>query len=155
MHIQSLDTEGLLFIKSYEGFSLQPYIDSAGIATIGYGSTYYEDGTRVQMTDPHITQQRAENLLAHCLRQYELAVDSYTRDDINQHQFNALTSFCYNEGAAKLKGSHLLQKINSNPADPEIKDEFGKWVYAGGKKINGLITRRKAEADMYFSQTTL
>jgi len=151
MHIQSLDADGLTFIKSYEGFSTHPYLDSADIPTIGYGSTFYEDGSRVKLTDAHITQQRADDLLLHSLQQYELAVDSYTRDDINQHQFNALTSFCYNEGSAKLKASHLLLKVNNNPADPEIRAEFCKWVYAAGKKINGLLTRRKAEADMYFS----
>lgn len=151
MHIQTLDADGIAFIKHYEGFSTHPYLDAAGIPTIGYGSTYYEDGTRVKTVDPPITGERALELLTHCTRQYELAVDSFTRDDINQHQFNALTSFCYNEGAAKLKGSHLLQKVNNNPADPEIRAEFNKWVFAAGEKINGLIARRKAEADMYFS----
>lgn len=151
MHIQSLDAAGIAFIKNYEGFSAHPYLDSAGIPTIGYGSTYYEDGSRVKMVDPSITQQKAESLLLHTLKHYELAVDSYTRDDINQHQFNALTSFCYNEGAAKLRSSHLLQKVNADPSDPGIRSEFNKWVFAAGEKINGLIARRKAEADMYFS----
>jgi lysozyme len=150
-HITCLDAAGIAFIKQFEGYDNKPYLDSAGVPTIGYGSTYYEDGKRVTMNDSAITRERADAIYAHNVKHYELSVDAMTRDDINQHQFNALVSFAYNEGVQKLKGSTLLKKVNANPNDDTIIHEFERWVYADGKVLNGLVARRKAEADMYFN----
>ena len=50
------------------------------------------------------------------------------------------------------KNSTLLKKVNANPTDPTIKDEFLKWTKAGGKVLKGLVTRRTAEADLYFTK---
>jgi len=44
----------------------------------------------------------------------------------------------------------LLRKIKSNPNDPTIRKEFERWIYAGGKVLNGLVRRRKEEAELYF-----
>ena len=49
--------------RMFEGLYLSPYLCPAGVATLGYGATYYEDGTRVQLSDPPITRERAEALL--------------------------------------------------------------------------------------------
>ncbi len=67
------------------------------------------------------------------------------------NQFDALVSFCYNVGPANLKSSTLLKKVNINPNDPTIKNEFLKWTKAGGKVLKGLVTRRTAEAELYFT----
>jgi lysozyme len=45
----------------------------------------------------------------------------------------------------------LLKKVNANPADKTIRDEFMKWNKGGGKVLNGLTRRREAEANLYFS----
>src|SRR6516164_4517712 len=127
--ITKIDEEGIKFIENWEDFVSHPYLDIAGVCTIGYGSTYYEDGTKVKLTDPPITEEQAEQLMLNVLTFYEREVAAMTRDDINQHQFNALVSFSYNEGAAALRKSHLLQKVNTNPLDPAIKDEFLRWIY--------------------------
>ena len=58
-----LDKKGYDLIKEFEGLSLKPYKCSAGVPTIGYGSTYYENGIKVQMSDVPITGARAEILL--------------------------------------------------------------------------------------------
>jgi lysozyme len=73
-------------------------------------------------------------------------------DTITQNQFNALVSFAYNLGAQSLKGSTLLKKVNANPNDPTIAVEFLKWVNAGGRKVAGLVRRREAEANLYFTK---
>ena len=65
-------------------------------------------------------------------------------------QFDALTSFTYNEGSGAFGGSTLLKKLKVNPNDPTIRDEFMRWVYGGGEILPGLVTRREAEADLYF-----
>jgi lysozyme len=120
------------------------------VPTIGYGSTRYADGTKVKLNDPEITKEGATTLFKQTLKQYELAVDAYCRDDINQNQFDVLVSFAYNLGNQALKSSTLLKKVNKNPNDPTIKTEFLKWVNVNGKPLKGLIKRRQAEVDLYF-----
>jgi lysozyme len=151
MKITKLGKKGFEVIKSFEGFRSKPYSCSAGVATIGWGSTRYADGAKVKLSDAPITQAQADELFLLTLTQYELAVDAFCRDDISQNQFDALTSFCYNLGASALKSSTLLKKVNKNPNDPTIKAEFLKWNKAGGKVLKGLVRRREAEANLYFS----
>jgi lysozyme len=151
MKITKISTKGLDLIKKYEGFSSKPYLCPASICTIGYGSTYYEDGSKVKLTDSPITQERATLLLEALLVSYERAVDSYCIDTINQSQFDSLCSFAYNCGVRNLKSSTLLKKVNVNPDDPTIKDEFLKWTKGGGKTLPGLVKRRTEEAQLYFS----
>lgn len=146
-----LSQKGLDLIKKFEGFSAKPYLCSAGVPTIGYGSTYYANGVKVKMTDSPISEEWAEELLQKVVTHYERGVDSMTRDDINQNQFDALVSFAYNVGLTNYKNSTLLKRINANPKDPDIQKQFMKWVRAGGKVIKGLINRRTIEANLYFS----
>ncbi len=149
--IQQTSKAGLEFIANEEGCILRPYRDSVGIATIGLGCTYYEGGRRVQMTDPPITKARALELFKNLLKTYEQAVWSNTRDDINQKQFDALTSLCFNIGVNGFKGSTLLKRVNLNPNDPTIKQAFEMWRNAGNKR-GLLLARRQREAELYFSK---
>ena len=150
MKIVKASKDCLDLIKRYEGFSNKPYLCPANIPTIGYGNTFYENGKKVTMSDTPITEERGLELLKHTLVKFEQYVDSYCRDDINQYQFDALVSFCYNLGPSNLKSSTLLKKVNTNPNDPTIKDEFGKWTRCGGKTLPGLVKRRKSESELYF-----
>jgi lysozyme len=152
MKITKISSEGINLIKRFEGLRLKPYRCSAGVPTIGYGNTFYEDGTKVKMTDLEISEERATQLLKNSLSSFERYVDSYCIDTITQNQFDALVSFCYNLGPANLKSSTLLKKVNINPNDETIRTEFLKWVKAGGKTLKGLVTRRTAEADLYFKK---
>jgi lysozyme len=150
MEIKCLDQKGLDFIAKEEGLRLKPYLCSAGVATIGYGSTYYENDQRVKLTDPPITKQRALELFKNTLKHYEQAVWSNTRDDINQSQFNALVALSYNIGVVGFKTSTVLRKVNANPSDKTIAAAFEMWSRAGEDK-NRLRARRKREAALYFS----
>ena len=82
--IKQISDNGLKFLMNNEGVVLKPYLDTKGIPTIGVGNTFYEDGSKVKMTDPPITEKRAMELFRWILKQYELAVYSNTRDDINR-----------------------------------------------------------------------
>lgn len=162
---------GLDLIKEFESLKLKPYLCPAGVPTIGYGSTYYEDGAPVTLNDKPITKKRAEELLINTLALYEKTVGTFVQSSINANQFDALVSFCYNVGVAALKASTLLKKVNMFPNDPSIEGEFLKWSKADGTKngkdddgdgkidepgekqiLNGLLRRRKAEANLYFSR---
>ncbi len=146
-----ISQKGLDLVKRFEGFRAKPYLCPAGVPTIGYGSTYYENGVKVKLTDRSISEEWAEELLRRNMVHYERGVDAMTKDHVNQNQFDALVSFAYNVGLVKYKNSTLLKRINANPNDPDIEKQFMRWVRAGGKVIKGLITRRQAEATLYFS----
>jgi lysozyme len=150
MKITKASNNLIELIKKFEGFSKIPYLCPANVATIGYGSTRYANGLKVTMKDKPISELQAIELLKDTLKQYELAVDSYCRDDINQNQFDALVDFAYNCGNANLKSSTLLKKVNANPNDITIGLEFAKWNKGGGKILNGLVKRRAAESELYF-----
>lgn len=152
MKITKIGAKGLVLIKQFEGYRAKPYICSGGAKTIGYGSTYYDDGKRVTMQDKPITEAQASAMLNNILVSYEKSVDSFFRDDINQNQFDALCAFAYNVGVNALRNSTLLKKINANSNDPAIRAEFLKWNKAGGKRLKGLTNRRTAEADLYFAE---
>ncbi len=153
--ISSISQKGIQLIEQFECSGnvdnfLQAYKCPAGVWTIGVGTTVYPSGRRVKEGDT-CTRDEAYGYLRNDLIFTEEQVDSYTVDSINQNQFDALVSFAYNAGVGALKSSTLLKIININPNDPTIRDEFNKWVYGGGEKLPGLIARREAEADLYFS----
>ena len=150
--ITKTGTAGIELIKKFEGFMSKPYKCPAGIPTIGYGATFYPNGKKVTMADKSITEAEATELLKSMLKSFEQYVDSYCIDTITQNQFDALVSFCYNLGPANLKASTLLKKVNANPNDETIRAEFMKWTKAGGRTLKGLVTRRTAEADLYFKK---
>ena len=129
---------------------LTSYQDSVGVWTIGVGSTYYEDGTKVKKGDK-ITKERAIQLFSSILPRYENDVRRLVKVPLTQNQFDALVSFTYNLGAANLSKSTLLKKVNANPNDSSIADEFIKWNKAGGRVLAGLTRRRKSESYLYFS----
>ena len=144
--IKQMSENGLKFLMNNEGVRLKPYLDTKGIPTIGVGNTFYEDGSKVKMTDPPITEKRAMELFRWILKQYELAVYSNTRDDINQNQFDALVSFTYNVGVTAFKNSTLLKRINANASQQSITNAFMMW-----NKPKEIIRRRKREVELYFS----
>jgi lysozyme len=146
-----LDNKGYLLITKFEGLKLKPYLCSAKIPTIGYGNTYYSDGKKVTLLDKDITKQQAFDMFKEVANRFAKRVDELVTSNINQNQFNALVSFAYNVGTGNFSSSTLLKKVNRNPDDLTIKDEFLRWNKAGGKVINGLTNRRNEEADLYFS----
>ena len=142
--------KGIPIIKKFEGLRLTSYLCPAGVWTIGYGSTFYENGSKVQEGEK-ITIDRADGLLINTVRLFEKSVKGLVKSSINENQLGALTSFAFNLGVGNFKASTLLKKVNKNPSDPMIRDEFMKWNKAGGKVLNGLTRRREAEANLYFS----
>ena len=145
-------TGAIDMIKSFEGLSLMAYFDpgtGGEPITIGFGSTTFEDGSKIPM-GTKITRQRAEELLNWEVQRKAAAVARMV-SNVNQNQFDALVSFAYNVGTGALQRSTLLKKVKANPNDPTIKNEFLKWNKAGGRVMKGLTRRREQEASLYFS----
>jgi len=146
-----LNKEGYDLIKLFEGLRLKPYLCSAKVPTIAYGSTFYENNKKVLMSDPPITKQRAEELLQLSADRFARKVMNLVKKPITQNQLNALTSFAYNLGSGALASSTLLKKVNVNPNDVTIRNEFLRWNKANGVALKGLTNRRIKEADLYFT----
>lgn len=133
--------------RRFEGLYLSPYLCPAGVATIGFGSTYYEDGTRVQLDDPPITRARAESLLLHMVRTVYLPAVLRLCPALvtaTPERLAAIIDFAFNLGAGKLKASTLRRRVNAGQWD-QVPAELRKWVNGGGRRLTGLVRRREAE----------
>ena len=141
-------TRALPVIVRFEGLRLRPYMCSAGVWTVGLGSTRYLDGQPVRPTDPPITREHA----------YALAIEQLRRDYLpavlrlcpgidNYDRLAGVLSFTYNCGVGALRASTLRRRINAGDwlgAQVEMR----KWVRGGGGILPGLVTRRAVEAGM-------
>ena len=146
-----IDQQGLDLIKRFEGFSGKPYRDSVGVVTIGYGTTHYGTGRRVTLKDDTLTKRMASAILEDEVNtDYASKVDHYVSVDLTQNQFDALVSFTYNLGSGALRTSTLLKKLNKGKYNGASK-EFLKWTHAGGKKLPGLVKRRKIEQKLFLA----
>lgn len=147
----NISDKGLEFIKNEEGFVSCPYLDQVKKATIGIGSTFYENGSPVQLSDPCITPERAMELVKNYLKPVVEQIPTLVGKPLTQNQFDAICSFIYNVGLGAFKSSTLLKKMKVNPNDSMIANEFEKWVKGGGKTLGVLVSRRKREVKLYFS----
>lgn len=131
----------------YEGLRLRPYICPAGYATIGYGTVYKPDGTRVTMQHPPISKQLAEDWMLFDLKnKYMLGVLSASPTLIKcPRALGALTDFAYNLGVPRYRASSLKRAVNAGDWST-AKTEILKWTRGGGKVLPGLVARRKSEA---------
>uniref|UniRef100_UPI001ABA81C9 lysozyme n=1 Tax=Bartonella raoultii TaxID=1457020 RepID=UPI001ABA81C9 len=91
---------------------------------------------------------QAEELLCKDLRQFENTVAKAVTVSLNSWQFAALVSFCYNVGTTAFCNSTLLKKLNQGEYEA-VPAELQKWTKAGGKRLQGLVHRRVAEAGLW------
>jgi lysozyme len=138
---------GIAFIKRWEGVRLSAYQCSAGVWTIGVGHTAAM-GNPKPVSGMRITEQEAEDILRRDLNSIERDIDAVVDVRLNQRQFDTLVSFVFNVGIGAFRKSTLLKKLNAGRYD-EVPSELMKWNRAGGKVVQGLVNRRKAEADFW------
>lgn len=132
--------------RRFEGLRLRPYLCPAGVPTIGYGATRYEDGSRVTLADPPITRERSEQLLAWELRTVCLpAVLRLCPEADTEERLAALMDFTFNLGAGRLRSSTLRRRVNDCNWEA-VPVELRKWVRGGGRVLPGLVLRREAES---------
>jgi len=135
-----LSEHGLTIIKNFEGLRLSAYKDTAGVWTIGYGSTRYQDGTIVKQGDRLANQVQAEILIKNTLTAYENAVLRKINVPLTQNQFDALVSFTYNTGTAS--GKTLFKKLNAKDYQGAA-DQLLLW-----NKITDAVTGKKLICDI-------
>lgn len=132
-------------LKEFEGLRLVAYKPTKAERwwTIGYGHSAGD--VRAGM---RINEEKAEDLLKRDLFFVEKFINGIPKIK-TQGQFDALVSFTYNVGIGNLKKSTLLKKIMHDAPTSEIQREFMKWVYSGGKKLDGLVKRRRWESQRW------
>lgn len=148
--------EALALIEEFEGCLKKvgddlyaPYIDPVGIPTIGIGSIWRLDGSRVQMSDPPITKAQCYALMDRELSlKCEPAVNRLITAPLHPFSRGALISFTYNCGDGALKGSNLRKAVNEQRWK-DVPAEFDKWRMGGGRILPGLVRRRRAESAMF------
>ena len=138
----NISEEGISLIKKFEGCELEAYQDAVGVWTIGYGHTKNVQEGQV------IKQEEAESMLLHELLEYCDYVEKAVEVDLTQNQFDALVSWTYNLGPSNLNRSTMLKVVNANNMG-EVPTQIKRWNKAGGKVLDGLVRRRKAEALMF------
>lgn len=132
--------------RRWEGCYLSPYLCPAGIPTIGYGATYYEDGARVTLHDAPISKERAESLLVWMVagRYLPVVLALCPRIDTPE-RLAAIIDFTFNLGGGALKVSTLRRRINAGDWG-DVPRQLLRWNKAGGRVLRGLTLRRRSEA---------
>lgn len=131
-------------VKELEGLRLVAYLCPAGVPTIGYGHTRgVQLGTR-------ISAEQADQLLTVDLERVRLQLMQSVKVPVSEGQFKALLSFAFNVGTAAVKDSMLLKYLNAGKFEAATQ-EFSRWVYSKGERLQGLERRRAREAEVFSS----
>lgn len=133
----------LRLIKKWEGCKLAAYQCSAGVWTIGWGST----GPDV-VRGSRWTQDQADKRLDADLRRFSDGVFRAVTFDATPAQMGAMISMAYNIGIAAFRSSTLLRKFNAGDVTGAAA-EFSRWSKAGGKVVQGLVNRRAEERSVF------
>ncbi len=149
MKITKISQKGIDFLKLREGFRSKAYFDGSKW-TIGYGNTYWEDGSPVR-SGQTITEARAEKLFRSVLADFESDVSKLVTSAITQSMFDALVSYAYNRGIYRFSNTTLLTMVNKKPNDTAIRQQFIIEWGTNTTYKTALQTRRGLEASLYFS----
>ena len=128
-------------VKPWEGYSPTPYLDIVGVRTVCYGQTGNIENRRYSKAE-------CEAMLESELGRYLTRLQSCTFQPLRRHEWAALLSWSYNVGTSAACKSTLIRKVNAGAPPREFCAELHKWVYAGGKRVKGLVNRREAEYRM-------
>ena len=145
--MRRVNDESLALIKSWEGLRLNAYKDSGGILTIGYGHTSAAGEPKV-VEGMTIDESYAERILRKDLNHFQNAVTKYVKVSLNDNQFSALVSFCFNVGVPQFSKSTLVKKLNRGDYSA-VPNELAKWVFVKGKRDDGLVNRRAVESGLW------
>jgi lysozyme len=135
--------------RHFEGFRSKPYICPAGYPTIGYGTVWKPDGTKVTMDDALISKAQADEWLLSELRTNYAAGVLRASPHLIAHPkiLAAMIDFSYNLGVARYRASTLRRRIDAKDWEA-AKEQLMRWTRGGGKVLPGLVRRRQAEASL-------
>lgn len=141
-------------ISGFEGYATNAYhdkIDPVNVWTIGYGSIYNYDAKRAVKKGDTVTKQKATEWFFIEANEKVQSVKDHLTVPVNDNQLLALSSFAYEEGITALIGSTLLRLLNAGAAKEVVAEEFDKWVYSNGQRVEGIAIRRRKEKALFLS----
>lgn len=144
---KSVSQNGINLLSSFEGCELAAYLCPAKVWTIGFGTTVYPSGVKVKKGDT-CTPDQAKQFKAHDLKRFEKTVNDLVKVPLTQNQFDALVSLTYNIGTGAFEKSTLLKKLNVSDYQGAA-DQFTVWNKGGGKVLQGLVSRRAKERELF------
>ena len=151
-----ISENGLKLIQEFESFVNAPYLDSARVWTIGYGSTYYPNGKPVTGRDKPITREYAETIQRNVIAtDFEPVINELLEKEIasgfiTQNMYDAIVSLAYNIGVSGFKRSSVLRLLKQGDKS-NAGNAFLLWNMAGGKVLSGLVRRRERERKLFLS----
>jgi lysozyme len=137
-------------ISSFEGFYQVPYWDFTGYS-VGYGSQYNWDAKRPVIKTDIVDKATAKRWLINDAMEDYQVVQSLIKVPVTDNQLIALSSLSYNIGINAFKNSTLFKLLNSGANKNDVAKQFDRWIYAGGKVLDGLVKRRNAEKQLFLS----
>jgi lysozyme len=152
MNLRPVYPPGVKATKQSEGWVPHLYNDAVRYCTIGYGHLIKKapcDGTEPVEFQQGLTKPRGEQILVEDMASSQVTVMTSVKVELTDGQFASLTDFVFNVGSANFRNSKLLQIVNTNQQD-RVPAQFGRWVYAGGKPLAALKTRREREIKLFF-----
>ena len=143
-------------IKDFEGLEIKAYKDSAGIYTIGYGSTFNHDMNRPVQAGDTISEETALSWLRKDISKNKTKIKRLVKVPINENQLDSITSLAYNIGVGAFEKSTLLRLLNKGENKNIVAEQFTRWnkiklpngLY---KEILGLTKRRELEKKLFLS----
>ena len=145
-----INEAGLEIIKKWESCRLTAYKDTGGVLTIGWGHTSAAGEPKV-LPRMKINQQEADAILARDIAIYEAAVTKEVQDHLNENQFAACVSLCYNIGPGNFAKSSVVRFIKAGRMQ-DAADAFALWNRDNGKILSGLVKRRADEAALFVKE---
>lgn len=155
-----MSEHGRNLLMQWEGFKMQVYKDSAGLPTIGVGHLLTpgeHSSGRISINGDAVvyggglTEPQVQDLLAQDLGRFVEALTECVSVTLEQNQFDALVSFCFNVGIENFKKSTLLKILNTG-GFADVPDELRRWTSAGGARVPGLVNRRENEIKLWFGE---
>lgn len=132
-----------------------PYLlavpDTNGFWQIGFGSTFNYDLKRYVKKGDTISVEQALRYMRNEIKEKSLLIDRLVKVPLTKNQHDSLVSLCYNIGSSAFEHSTLLKLLNSHADIKLVANQFDRWVFADGVAVQGLVTRRKKEKELFLS----
>ena len=126
-----------LYVPQFEGMILRGYRDPIGVVTACAGHT------KTAVLGRPYTREECERFLVEDLAEHAEGAMSCVDVALDTGRSAAAVSFAFNVGVAAFCGSTFAKRLNEN--DPNACEELDRWVFAGGQRLPGLVTRRATE----------
>jgi lysozyme len=121
-----------------EGFHQEVYLDPVNLPTVCVGRM-----DRSLKLGQKFSIEECMEMFAEDWKKHQRQLDSVVKVPYaSEWQKESLTDFTFNVGLGNVRSSTLIKLLNQNK-HVEACRQLTRWVYAGGRTLRGLVTRRQ------------